>query len=339
MKILVTGSAGFIGFHITKYLIEKNKYVIGIDNLNNYYSVSLKKKRLKELKNISKIKKNRKYKFYKADLSNYRRLKSLFKKYKFDYVINLAAQAGVRYSIIKPSAYVKSNLIGFSNILELSKKFKIKHLIYASTSSVYGSNKILPFKESHKVDHPIQFYAATKRANELMAHSYSSMFLLPTTGLRFFTVHGPWGRPDMALYKFTDKISRNKVVEIYNYGNHTRSFTDIDDVVKNIYRLIEKAPKKNNNIKLNLEPHISSSPFRILNIGSSKRVNIVQYLNKIAKTMNKKVKFKYISKQAGDVEHTSANSNLLRKLTKFKVSTNTEKVIKSFVNWYLRKKY
>ena len=339
MKIMVTGSAGFIGFHITKYLIEKNIRVIGIDNLNNYYSVSLKKKRLNELKKISKIKKNTKYKFYKADISNYRKLKSLFKKYKFDYVINLAAQAGVRYSIIKPSAYVKSNLVGFSNILELSKKFKIKHLIYASTSSVYGSNKILPFKESQKVDHPIQFYAATKRANELMAHSYSSMFLLPTTGLRFFTVHGSWGRPDMALYKFTDRVSRNKFVEIYNYGNHTRSFTDIDDVVKSIYKLIKKTPKKNKNIKLNLKPHTSSAPFRILNIGSSKRVNIVQYLNKIAKIMNKKVKLKYISKQVGDVEHTSANSNLLKKLTKFRVSTNTEKVIKSFVNWYLKKRY
>ena len=338
MKILVTGSAGFIGFHITKYLIEKNKHVIGIDNLNNYYSVSLKKKRLNELKNISKIKKNRKYKFYKVDISNYRRLKSLFKKYKFDYVINLAAQAGVRYSIIKPSTYVKSNLIGFSNILELSKKFKIKHLIYASTSSVYGSNKILPFKETQKVDHPIQFYAATKRANELMAHSYSSMFLLPTTGLRFFTVHGPWGRPDMALFKFSERIYKNKLVNIYNYGNHTRSFTDIDDVVKSIFKLIKKIPKKNNNNKLNSEPHTSTSPFRIFNIGSNKRVNIVKYLKQIAKIMNKKVKYQYLSKQPGDVDHTSADSTLLKKAINFKVTSSPEKVISSFVNWFLNKK-
>ena len=246
MAILVTGCAGFIGFHLAKKLIEKNLLVVGIDDLNKYYDVKLKKDRLKIL---NKTTKRGKFKFYKTDISKIDDIKKVFKKHNIDYVVHLAAQAGVRYSIQNPEAYVKSNLVGFANILENCKNNKVKHLLYASTSSVYGSNTKFPYKEKHRTDHPIQFYAATKRSNELMAHSYSHLFKLPTTGLRFFTVYGPWGRPDMALYKFTKNIIQNKYIDLYNKGNHSRSFTYIDDIVFAIISLLKKTPKIKRNTR------------------------------------------------------------------------------------------
>ena len=229
MKILVTGSAGFIGFHMVKKLLTmKNYKVVGIDNLNNYYNVNLKKSRLKALKEISK-KYKKKYNFCKIDISERKKLDSLFKKFKFDVVIHLAAQAGVRFSIIKPDLFVKSNLIGFANILECCKKAKPKHLLFASSSSVYGGNRSIPFKERDSVDHPLQFYASTKRSNELMGHSYSHLFNLPVTCMRFFTIYGPWGRPDMSYFKFTKNIIANKTIKVFNRGNHSRDFTYIKD--------------------------------------------------------------------------------------------------------------
>ena len=238
MKILVTGCVGFIGFHLSRKLILNGHTVIGVDSVNNYYGVKIKLDRLKILKKISK-----KFIFKKGDISNKIFLEKIFKKFKIDQVINLAAQAGVRYSIENPKAYLDSNLIGFFNILECSKKYKIKHLIYASTSSVYGNNSKLPFRESRHADHPIQFYAATKRSNELIAHSYSHLYGLPTTGLRFFTVYGPWGRPDMALFIFTKNILNGDKINMFNFGNHIRDFTYVDDIVEPIVRLIKKPPK------------------------------------------------------------------------------------------------
>ena len=238
-KILITGSAGFIGFHVCKTFLKNNYSVCGIDNLNDYYDVKLKKDRTNFLKN-----KFKNYKFIKIDISNKKSLEKLFKIKRFDTVINLAAQAGVRYSIKNPDAYVKSNLQGFCNLIELSTKYKIKHFVYASTSSVYGMNQKQPLSEKDNVDHPIQFYAATKRSNELIAHAYSHLFNLPTTGLRFFTVYGPWGRPDMALFLFTKNILKNKPIEIFNNGDHIRDFTYVDDVAKSVFYVSKKKTKK-----------------------------------------------------------------------------------------------
>lgn len=324
MAILVTGCAGFIGFHLAKKLIEKNLLVVGIDDLNKYYDVKLKKDRLKIL---NKNTKKGKFKFYKADISNIDDIKKVFKKHNIDYVVNLAAQAGVRYSIQNPEAYVKSNLVGFANILENCKNNKVKHLLYASTSSVYGSNTKFPYKEKHRADHPIQFYAATKRSNELMAHSYSHLFKLPTTGLRFFTVYGPWGRPDMALYKFTKNIIQNKYIDLYNKGNHSRSFTYIDDIVFAIISLLKKTPKIKRNSK--------KAPFRIINIGNDKSETLMNYVKVIEKKLNKKAKKKLLPLQKGDIKSTVADITLLKNTTKFKPKTSISDGISKFIDWYL----
>ena len=235
MKILVTGSAGFIGFHLAKRLVEKKINVIGVDNINSYYDINLKKRN-------SILTKNKFYKFNKLDISN-KKLENIFKKYKITHVVNLAAQAGVRYSLQEPYKYIQSNLLGFFNILDLSKKYKVKHLLYASTSSVYGINNKLPYKENNDTSHPLQLYAATKKSNELMAHSYSHLFNLPTTGLRFFTVYGPWGRPDMSLFKFTKCALENKPLQVFNFGNHSRDFTYVDDIVTMIEKFLIKFQK------------------------------------------------------------------------------------------------
>ena len=241
MKILITGCAGFIGYHLSKYLIKKNINVIGVDNINNYYDTKLKKDRLKNLFITNK----KKFSFYKTDIHNQKKFELIFKKNKrITHVINLAAQAGVRYSITNPNTYVKSNLVGFANVLENCKCYKVKNLIFASTSSVYGSNKKMPYKESDDTDSPIQFYAATKKSNEVMAYSYSHLYNINTIGLRFFTVYGPWGRPDMALFKFTKNILAGKKIDVYNHGNHSRDFTYIDDIVDAIFLLINRKEKK-----------------------------------------------------------------------------------------------
>ena len=330
-KILITGSAGFIGFHVCKIFLEKNYIVYGLDNLNNYYDIKLKKNRINFLK-----KNYKKFNFLKVDLSNKLELKKVFRKNIFTKVINLAAQAGVRYSLKNPDAYVKSNLIGFCNLIELSKEHKIKHFVYASTSSVYGMNKKQPLSEKHNVDHPIQFYAATKRSNELIAHAYSHLFNLPTTGLRFFTVYGPWGRPDMALFLFTKNILDNKPIEIFNNGNHIRDFTYVDDISRSVFNISKKIPTKNRTKKNKYFPSESMAPFRILNIGNSKPVQLMKYIKQIEIRLNKKAKKKFLPLRRGDIRTTLSDTSKLRKLTNYKPDTSISYGINKFIDWYLK---
>ena len=345
MSILVTGSAGFIGFHLCKKLIENKFEVIGFDNMNNYYDVNLKSDRVKELKILAN-KFKVKFNFIKGDLTINEDLNRVFDnknksnieclETKITCVINLAAQAGVRYSIENPSAYIQSNIVGFSNLIELARNNNVKHFIYASSSSVYGGNKKIPFKESDNVDHPISLYAATKKSNELIAHTYSHLFEMPTTGLRFFTVYGPWGRPDMALYKFTDLIMKNKPIKVFNYGNMTRDFTYIDDVIESVYRLINKLPYKEYNSGQQIYDSSKSwAPYRVFNIGNSKPTNLNYYIQAIEKNLNKKAKIILEDMQPGDVEKTYADTENLENWIDFKPSTSIDKGIKKFINWYL----
>ncbi len=343
MSILVTGSAGFIGFHLCKKLIENKFEVIGFDNINDYYDINLKNDRINELKKLAN-KNQAKFNFIKGDLTNNDDLKRVFNNNnsnlgsitsKISYVVNLAAQAGVRYSIQNPSAYIQSNIVGFSNLIEQAKNNDVKHFLYASSSSVYGGNKKIPFKESDNVDHPISLYAATKKSNELIAHTYSHLFELPTTGLRFFTVYGPWGRPDMALYKFTDLIIRNKPIRVFNYGNMVRDFTYIDDVVESIYRLIfKKALPDNNFDPKNPKPMTSWAPYRIFNIGNSEPVRLMNYIKAIEDCLNIKAKKKFLPLQPGDVPKTFADGDLLEKYIQFKPKTSVLIGIKNFIDWY-----
>ena len=331
MNILVTGAAGFIGFHVSSLLLKKNFNVYGIDNLNNYYDVNLKLARLKILK------KKKNFYFQKIDIRNYKILFNYTKKNKIDVIINLAAQAGVRYSLINPKSYLDSNIYGFLNILEISRHLKIKNLLTASTSSVYGLNKNFPLSENKVSDHPIQFYAATKKSNEIMAHSYSHLFKIPITCLRFFTVYGPWGRPDMALFKFTKNILANKKIELFNYGNHARDFTYVDDVSKVILKLIKKPAKAN---KLwdfkKIDPSTSSAPFRIYNVSNGNKVSIKFFLKEIEKNLNKKARIRYLPLQKGDIPETLSNTRLLDSAIKIRKSkTDYRDGIKYFIQWYL----
>ena len=335
MKILVTGSAGFIGSHLCLQLQKNRKnLVIGLDNFDSYYSVKLKRDRIE---NILKNNKFKNFKNFKINIANYNNLKKIFAKIKPDYVVNLAAQAGVRYSLEFPEKYLKNNIEGFFNILQLSKENKVKHLVFASTSSVYGLNEKFTFKENHTADHPIQFYAATKRSNELMAHSYSHLYKLPCTGLRFFTVYGPWSRPDMSLYKFVDNIKKNKSIEVFNYGDHIRDFTYVDDIVDGIIRAIHKIPKSKYKLK-NPTPDTSSSPFEIFNIGNDNPVKLMEYVKIIEKNLNKKAKIKFLPLQAGDIKSTRASMTKIKNKLGYKPKTNIEKGIKNFVEWYLQYK-
>ena len=315
MTILITGSAGFIGYHVTKKILNKNIKVIGIDNINNYYDINLKKNRIKDLK------KNKKFFFYKVDLSNYKKLDNIVKNKKIKIIIHLAAQAGVRYSIKNPRIYFKSNLEGFFNILEISRHNNIKHLIYASTSSVYGDSKKFPLSEINRTDQPLSFYAATKKSNEVMAHSYSYIYKLPCTGVRFFTVYGPFGRPDMALFKFTKNILNNHPIELYNKGNHFRDFTYVDDIVDGIYSLIKKQSKK-------------SIPYEIFNIGNGTPKKLLDYLKHIEKNLNKISKTNKLPLQVGDIVKTHSNINKLKKYTGYKPKTNIKIGISRFIEWY-----
>lgn len=331
MKTLITGVAGFIGFHTALKLLKKNKKVIGVDNINNFYNQKLKKDRIKILNKFPK----ENFLFIKKDISNQTEMRKIFEINRFDVVINLAAQAGVRYSLKNPRAYLKSNLVGFFNIIDLCKEFKIKRLVYASTSSVYGNNINTPFKESDTADHPIQFYAATKRSNELIAHAYSSLFGIETVGLRFFTVYGPWGRPDMALYKFATNIIKKKEIEVFNYGNHIRDFTYIDDIVNGIIlatnsKRIFKLKKVS---KENFKPNTSNCKFKVFNIGSGNQTSLIKYINIIESEIKIKSKKKYLSLQKGDIKKTLANINDLKKLG-YKPKTTPEIGIKKFINWY-----
>ncbi|MDC1139018.1 NAD-dependent epimerase [Gammaproteobacteria bacterium] len=336
-SILVTGAAGFIGFHLSRKLIKNGNKVIGVDNLNDYYDVSLKLKRINLLKELSKNN-NQIFKFEELDIIDYKPLIKIFEKEKFDYVINLAAQAGVRFSIENPHAYVQSNLVGFTNIIEACRHSEIRHLIYASTSSIYGANTDMPFKEEKEASNPLQFYAATKKANELMAHSYSNLYNLPTSGLRFFTVYGPWGRPDMALFLFTKNIIEGKPINVFNNGEHSRDFTYIDDIAEGIERIIKLPPKRNlkwDSKKANSSS--SSSPYRVLNIGNNNPIKLNDFIKEIEKNLNKKAIINYLPLQPGDVPATYADTTLLQNLTGFVPKVSIHEGVKEFVNWY--KKY
>ena len=334
-KILVTGAAGFIGFHLTKKLLERGNIVVGIDNLNNYYDVQIKKARLKILQNYS-ASNGKSFSFERIDLSNALKLNKLFKRENFDKVINLAAQAGVRYSIENPHAYVESNLIGFTNILEACRHNKIKHLTYASTSSVYGANTDLPFKETKEASNPLQFYAATKKANELMAHSYSNLFGLPTSGLRFFTVYGPWGRPDMALFLFTRNIINNVPIKVFNNGEHSRDFTYVDDIVEGVIKVSDIPPEKDPNWNSHDSNSASSSaPYRVLNIGNNNPVKLETFIKEIEKNLQKKAIKEYLPLQDGDVPETYADTSLLHELTGYIPKTTIEDGVRKFIQWYI----
>lgn len=330
MKILVTGSAGFIGFHLSKKLLDRGDEVIGIDNLNDYYDVSLKLDRNKMLK------RNKRYRFYKIDICDRKKMDRLFKEHKFEKVCHLAAQAGVRYSLKNPYVYIDSNISGFLNILEGCKNTKVDHLVYASSSSVYGANTKMPFSVHDNVDHPVSLYAATKKANELMAHTYASLYNLPSTGLRFFTVYGPWGRPDMALFIFTKAILKGKTIDVYNYGNMKRDFTYIDDIVEGVMKSIDRIPTSDNSWdRNNSDPSTSYAPYKIYNIGNHKSVDLKYFISVIEANLGKKAKIKTLPIQKGDVPETYADIDDLKKDIGFAPSTPIEEGVKNFIKWYL----
>ena len=329
MKIIVTGSSGFIGFHVSKKLLESGKKVHGVDSMNNYYDVNLKKARLKILKKFKN------FSFSKTKIENKKNLDKAFKKFKPVVVIHLAAQAGVRYSIEKPRVYLDSNITGTYNIIEISKKLNVKHLIMASSSSVYGANKKIPFKEIDKTETQMSIYAATKKSNESMAHAYSNIWKVPITMVRFFTVYGPWGRPDMALFKFTKGILNNKKIDIYNNGKMYRDFTYIDDIVSGINLLIKKVPNTKQLGKYKDDSLSPIAPFRILNIGNTKKVYLLDFIKEIEKVLGKKAKRNYMPLQKGDVKQTLSNTNLLKKITRYNPKTNFKTGIRKFLDWYL----
>ena len=329
-NILVTGTCGFIGFHLTLKLLKKKINVIGIDNMDDYYDVNLKTDRLKILKQYKN------FKFFKENILNKKKLRNIFSKNKFNYVCHLAAQAGVRFSISNPQKYIDTNISGFQNILDLSNQFKIKHLLFASSSSVYGINKQKELDESKPTEHPISVYAATKKSNEMFAHVYSSLFNLPTTGLRFFTVYGPYGRPDMSLYTFSSLIKENKKISLYNKGKMGRSFTYIDDVVEIIIKLVKKIPKKTKFKKL--KTNYSNCPFRLVNVGNPKKYSLKQYVKIIEKNLSKKALIKLESMQLGDVRETTASIKNLNKLMDKKKFTSLETGIKKYINWFNARK-
>ena len=333
-KILVTGIAGFIGFHISKKLIRNGYKVIGIDNLSDYYDVELKKNRIRQLEILSK-KHSNDLVLYKSNLEDSNKIKNIFKIENPSIVINLAAQAGVRYSIINPEKYIASNIHGFLNILENCRSQKVDHLIYASSSSVYGGNFKIPFSEEDPVDHPVSVYASTKRSNELMAHNYSHLFQIPTTGLRFFTVYGPWGRPDMAPMIFANSIFKKKPLKVFNFGNMERDFTYIDDVTEFVFRLLNKIPTANekNDFFIN-NPNLSWAPFRILNVGNGNPTNLLNFINILESEIGIKAIKVFEEMQKGDVKKTFANIDLIKSLTGYKPKFSLKKGIKNFVDWF-----
>ena len=334
MTVLVTGAAGFIGFHLSKRLINNQIEVIGLDNFNNYYDVNLKIDRKKHLANIAKIKKT-KFELINSHLEDKETLSLVFKKYKIKKVVNLAAQAGVRYSIQNPLAYINSNIVGFTNILEECRSNSIENLIYASSSSVYGGNTNTPFTESQCVDHPISLYAVTKKSNELMAHSYSHLYGIPATGLRFFTVYGPWGRPDMALFLFTKNILEGKPIKVFNNGKMIRDFTYIEDIIESLMRLLDKPARPNQNFNTNKpSPDSSWASHRIFNIGNSKPVGLMQYIESLENSLQIKAKIDYLPMQPGDVKLTASDTNSLKNWIGFKPNTSINEGINEFVRWY-----
>ena len=328
-KIIVTGSAGFIGFALSKKLLERGENIIGIDNHNDYYDPKIKDARVKILKNYQN------YIHTKIDLINKNELEEIFQNYRPQKVVNLAAQAGVRYSIINPLAYINSNIVGFANILENCRNYNVEHLVYASTSSVYGANTKMPFSEHDNVNHPLSVYAASKKSNELMAHTYSYLYNLPTTGLRFFTVYGPWGRPDMALFKFTKNILEEKPIDVFNHGNHTRDFTFVDDIVEGIIKTLDNTAAPNLNwISDQPDPSTSKAPWCIFNIGNNKPIQLMDYIYALEKNLGKKAKINYLPLQLGDVPDTYASVKRLEEKFNYKPSTSVSDGISKFVKWY-----
>lgn len=331
MRLLVTGSAGFIGYHLAKYRLEQGDEVIGIDNLNDYYDVRLKEARLLQLKKYNN------FTFYQGDISDAAIIDELFKKHKPERVVNLAAQAGVRYSLKNPHAYIQSNIVGFTTILEACRHHQVEHLVYASSSSVYGANTAQPYKENDATNHPLALYAATKKANELMAHSYSHLYQLPTTGLRFFTVYGPWGRPDMAFFSFTRDILASVPIKVYNHGNMQRDFTYIDDIVEGISLAIDK-PAVPNPTWSGDHPEAASSlaPYCIYNIGCGRPVNLLDYIQAIEQATGKAAIKEFLPLQEGDVVSTHADTTLLEQQLGYRPKTTIEEGVGRFVEWYVR---
>ncbi len=329
MKILVTGAAGFIGSALAIRLLERGDFVVGVDNHNDYYDPRLKESRLaRHLDHPN-------YSHHRLDLCDLNALAACFTSEKPQRVVNLAAQAGVRYSIENPLAYINSNIAGFANILENCRNFKINHLVYASSSSVYGANTALPFSVNHNVDHPLSIYAATKKSNELMAHSYSHLYGLPTTGLRFFTVYGPWGRPDMALFKFTKSILEGKPIDVYNFGNHRRDFTYIDDIIEGVLRVLDHPATPNSKWNGELpEPASSKAPWRVYNIGNQQPVLLIDFISALENATGKKANVNMLPLQPGDVQDTFADVSDLVKHFDFKPDTPIELGVNKFVAWY-----
>jgi len=330
MKILVTGAAGFIGFHTAKQLLERGDTVVGLDNFNDYYDVSLKESRATVLDDFEK------FSMARIDLADREAMEALFAKQKFDKVIHLAAQAGVRYSIENPHSYIESNIVGTLHILEGCRHNEVEHLTYASSSSVYGANTTMPFSIHQNVDHPLALYGATKKANELMAHTYSNLYGLPTTGLRFFTVYGPFGRPDMALFMFTKNIIEGKPIDVFNYGKHKRDFTYIDDIVEGVVRTSDHTAQPNENWDpAKPDPGTSMAPYRIYNIGNAQPVELMSYIGAIEDCLGKKAEKNLLPLQAGDVPDTWANTEDLVADVDYQPSTPVEVGVKNFVDWYL----
>ena len=328
-KYLVTGAAGFIGFHFTQRLLARGDEVVGLDNLNDYYRVSLKEDRLKQLINRPG------FRFAKMDLHDREAMPKFFESEKFDVVVNLAAQAGVRYSLKNPHAYVDANLNGFVNVLEGCRHSGVKHLVYASSSSVYGANTTIPFSIHHNVDHPLSLYAATKKANELMAHTYSHLYQLPTTGLRFFTVYGPWGRPDMALFLFTEAILSGKPIDVFNNGQMRRDFTYVDDIVEGVLRVSDNIPTGNPDwTGAKPDPATSAGPYRVYNIGNNQPVELMHLIHTLEKCLGREAQKNYLPMQAGDVPATFADVDDLIRDVGFKPATPIEVGVERFVKWY-----
>lgn len=329
MKLIVTGSAGFIGSALCLRLLDMGHEVLGIDNHNDYYNLALKEAR------ISRYINNPKYIHERADISNQKVIFDIFKNYKPQRVVNMAAQAGVRYSLKNPTLYINSNIVGFLNILEGCRNNNVEHLVYASSSSIYGANTLMPYSVNHKTDHPLSLYAASKKSNELMAHSYSHLYKIPTTGLRFFTVYGPWDRPDMALQKFALKIVKGETIKIYNYGNHQRDFTYIDDIIEAVVRVIDKPSVPDSNWS-GKDPNLSSStaPWRIYNIGNNKPEKLIDYIKALELALGKEAKKELLTMQPGDVPNTWANVDELSKLIDYQPITSINEGVKKFVKWF-----
>lgn len=332
MKVLVTGAAGFIGSAVSRYLAQRGDDVVGIDNINDYYDVNLKYGRLNQLEEAEFA---GSFCFQKMGVEERELMTELFATEKFDRVVHLAAQAGVRYSIENPNAYVDANLVGFMNILEGCRHNQVEHLVYASSSSVYGANETMPFSEQHNVDHPVSLYAASKKANELMAHTYSHLYGLPTTGLRFFTVYGPWGRPDMALFKFTKAILAGETIQVYNYGNHRRDFTYIDDIVEGVIRTLDRPAQADESWQgTTPNPATSKAPWRVYNIGAQNPVNLLNFIETLEKALGMTANKELLPMQPGDVPDTYADVESLVKDTGYRPSIGIEQGIGEFVKWY-----